>query len=698
MKIPLQLLDRYEKENPVPVAEIPRRKKKIAEKDAITLDGQDKFLRRRAMLAEVAVEDFDAAFERYIGDNDLVAVNYFEVGLKRARSVGRLSYFDNIEMKPAVATAFLISPDLVVTNHHVFSSTNAFKDAKIEFDYRYDITGSEMTRVVFTLDPEKFFHVSEALDLCVIGVKEKDVSGNHTIRERGYLVLNKEIGKAGVGDFATVIQHPEGHFQQISLRENQILDISRKDALIYESDTARGSSGSPVFNDQWQVIALHSAGVPKKNEEGQYLDERDEIIEPIEGRIDADRIVWLSNRGTRVSAIMDHLFSDATTKGHPLILALNADSYSDERHVEAMRTATESGAAPSLGTTTPVPTNSPNVYINITIGEKGQVSTQAGTGVISGAPAFQSVDTTAFEKKIEEEIDFSECKGFDEYFMGDRTPLPALSNSLKNKVAKFIENPSAYILKYHHYSSVQHAIRCMPVYSAINIMGKRRYEELEGRTDNWFRDRRIDFDCQLNDAFYKYSNMDKGHMARREDAEWGTSIGFAEHAANMTCSYTNACPQVPALNRYGFGYYGDWGNLEENILEFGVKKEGGDQGRICVYNGPIFDSEDPVFKNIQIPLKYWKVVVWRNKSDQLKATGFMLSQEELMGDVELEALHFDQLFKNMQCSIAFIESKTGLRFNTIREWDTFSPGGNGEEESLVLGKDDLEKLILRHAE
>lgn len=672
MKIPLQLLDRYEKENPVPVAEIPKKKKKIAEQDAIKLDGKEKFLKRRTMLADVVVEDFEDAFERYVGNNDLVSVNYFEVGLKRARSVGRLSYFDNIEMKPAVATGFLISPDLVVTNRHVFPSLDAFKDGKIEFDYRYDINGSEMTKIVFALDPAKFYYSNEELDLCLIGVRDKDNTGQHSIRERGFLVLNKKIGKAGVGDFATIIQHPEGHYQQISLRENEILDISRPDALIYESDTARGSSGSPVFNDQWQVIALHSAGVSKKNEAGQYLDEDDQVIEPIEGRIDSDRIVWLSNRGTRVSAIMDHLFSTEKTRSHPLIMALASETYTDDRSMEAFRNVSEGSVSTPVTPSAPAPSVAPTVYINVTIGDKGQVLTQAGT-MPDTSTGYSKVtaESLAFEKKIEEEIDFSTCKGFDEFFMGERTPLPTLSASLKKKVARFVENPNAYILKYHHYSSVQHAIRCMPVYSAINIMGKRRYEELQGRTDNWFRDRRIDFDCQLNDAFYKYSNMDKGHMSRREDAEWGPSIGFAENAANMTCSYTNACPQVPALNRYGFGYYGDWGLLEEKLLEEGVTGESGQQGRICVYNGPVFDSEDPVFKNIQIPLKYWKVVVWRNGDNAIQTTGYVLSQEELVGDVEFEKLNFDQIFKTEQKPITDIEDMTGLRFTGIRDWDTF---------------------------
>ncbi len=37
------------------------------------------------------------------------------------------------------------------------------------------------------------------------------------------------------------------------------------------TDTAPGSSGSPVFNDQWEVVALHHMGVPKRNEHGDLL-------------------------------------------------------------------------------------------------------------------------------------------------------------------------------------------------------------------------------------------------------------------------------------------------------------------------------------------------------------------------------------------------------------------------------------------
>jgi hypothetical protein len=46
----------------------------------------------------------------------------------------------------------------------------------------------------------------------------------------------------------SIIQHPSGERKQLALRENQLIDVL-EDFLHYRTDTAPGSSGSPVFND-----------------------------------------------------------------------------------------------------------------------------------------------------------------------------------------------------------------------------------------------------------------------------------------------------------------------------------------------------------------------------------------------------------------------------------------------------------------
>jgi V8-like Glu-specific endopeptidase len=66
----------------------------------------------------------------------------------------------------------------------------------------------------------------------------------------------------------TIIQHPSGGPKQIALNENRVTNIYRH-YLQYTTDTLPGSSGSPVFNDDWKVVALHHAGGHlKTNEKG----------------------------------------------------------------------------------------------------------------------------------------------------------------------------------------------------------------------------------------------------------------------------------------------------------------------------------------------------------------------------------------------------------------------------------------------
>ncbi len=63
------------------------------------------------------------------------------------------------------------------------------------------------------------------------------------------------------GGFGNIIQHPQGDYKQLVIRENRLVSRAA-DFLHYMTDTEEGSSGSPVFNDQWEVIALHHWGEP----------------------------------------------------------------------------------------------------------------------------------------------------------------------------------------------------------------------------------------------------------------------------------------------------------------------------------------------------------------------------------------------------------------------------------------------------
>ncbi|CAB3706909.1 MAG: DNA/RNA non-specific endonuclease [Achromobacter sp.] len=688
MKLPVELLAQATAAYPRRADDMAALRQRNAAESALQLDGPAHFARRRAMISANARESADLALERYIGTNDLLPSNYLLSGHLHARAVGRIRYLDRTTRRAAYATGFMVTPELMITNHHVFPVATAaefaaFADgAVIEFGYEYDVLGRLQEPVAHALDPETFLHTHAALDLALVAVRPLDVGGRRPLTDQGYLVLDGALGKAGAGDYATIVQHPDGREKQVALRNNEIVDNSLADVLIYQSDTAPGSSGAAVFNNEWQVIALHSAGVARQDASGNYLDRDGQIIPVENGRVDESRLVWLSNRGIRVSAIVAYLLSPASgVDPHPLIQTLRSPAYTNARPftAAALPPMRELGLTPPPAAAPATPAAPAPIEIRIRISADQPVAVQALTD--GAAP-----QALAYEKKAEDEQDYSACLGYDDQFMGIRLPLPAPNAALRKKLARRGDAPADFVLKYHHFSTLQHAVRRVPVLSAINVYGKQRYAELDDSTrkDRWLRDNRIDYDAQLDDAWYAKSGFDRGHLSRREDAEWGPTLAAAKTAADMTCSYANAVPQVPAFNRAIMGYHGQWGRLEQMLLEQGVEGESGKSARICVYSGPIFLNDDPVYASVQVALSCFKVVAWFDARGALRATGFRLSQEKLVDGIDFEVLHFDKLFKMQRKPLAWIEGATGLAFpQALRDADTHDAASEAVDDDAI---------------
>jgi len=192
----------------------------------------------------------------------------------------------------------------------------------------------------------------------------------------------------------------------------------------------------------------------------------------------------------------------------------------------------------------------------------------------------------------------------------------------------------------------------------------------------------------LDDDFYTGSGLDRGHMSRREDANWGKTGVEAKQNADLTCMYTNACPQVGKLNQSKMK--GLWGKLENALLENGAKKESKNTSKIIVFNGPILREDDPFFEGVQIPLDFYKIVLWLNNNGQLNATAFILSQKEFLEISELEELNIDQNkdFLMYQTSIAELEKLTQIDFSKIIPFDTFKgkkPKQINKAEEIKMG-------------
>jgi endonuclease I/V8-like Glu-specific endopeptidase len=240
------------------------------------------------------------ALERILGRNDLMPVNYLLLGQHRARTVGRIHIRDQAGQLQGFGTGFLVSPQLLLTNNHVLDSARTARSSQVEFDYEDDEAGRDRQTVFFSLDPAAFFLTDQHLDFSLVAVAP-EAAQRRAPREWGWNRLSEQAGLVVKGEYVSIVQHPQGEQKQIALRENQVIDLL-EDFTHYRTDTAPGSSGSPVFNDQWELVALHHSGVPDRFADGD--------IKAVDGRrwqrwMGDHRIKWIANEGVSIPRIVD---------------------------------------------------------------------------------------------------------------------------------------------------------------------------------------------------------------------------------------------------------------------------------------------------------------------------------------------------------------------------------------------------------
>jgi V8-like Glu-specific endopeptidase len=303
------------------------------------------------MAGEIADLAADAALERVLGTNDLMGVAFLEEGLRAARTIARI-WVNVVGGRPAgYGTGFMISPRLLITNHHVLGDAATARSSIAEFNYQRLVDGTLAVSKSFQFDPAVFFYADRDLDYAVVAVRETSDNGG-ALSEFGYNLLSEEEGKAIAAQCANIIQHPGGEAKQISLRENQIVDVL-PNFLHYETDTAPGASGAAVYNDRWEVVALHHSGVPKRTPDGQILAADGTLWRPEMGD---DRIKWIANEGVRVSRIIKHLREQITNDAQRAMFdAILARSQNDQPVVSRPRQAQERqgvSSAPSASVTT----------------------------------------------------------------------------------------------------------------------------------------------------------------------------------------------------------------------------------------------------------------------------------------------------------------------------------------------------------
>lgn len=690
-------------------------------KRAATTNGKDAMA--RVMVAKAA------GAERIYGSTiDFVGIAFLQRGFRAARAVARVAFRDG----RAQGSGVMISDRLFLTNNHVISSADAAGQFCVEFDYELDPADRPLGISRFAFSPSDFFITdgTDDLDYTLIAVGSR-LSGPKELSSFGWCGLNNKGDKHALGEVANIVQHPDGRYKEVVLRENRL--VNRLDTVLhYVADTEPGSSGSPVFNNEWRMIALHHWG-------GPWRQQTDPKGRPLPSDV---------NEGIRISAIVSELAQRQSELG------------ASQRQL--LKRALEMGAAEQEPPETPEQNGnghgtSPIARLNadgvVTWQVPFELSVRLPWQTPPVAPALPTVATVTetvdsmplLEAALKPSKNFENRSGYKPAFItGFTVDLPKLSPAqkqiaAKNKQADAGDDP--FELKYHHFSVVMNGKRRLAFFTACNIDGSRAKHvdrktgavtkldpddpalesltaDAEGAeaSESWFDDDRLDPTEFAGKDVYEKQKVDgfpngmgrtlrmfqRGHLVRRMDPAWGTD-NQALVADADTFHFTNACPQVGFFNmgqakslnvpKSGGGRL--WRAIENYVLRNAVA----DKERVSVFTGPVFANNDRKYRTIKIPGRFWKIVIWSDDGE-LRSAAMIADQRpvitvfpEAMGDLsEAFADEADlSKVKDFLTTVKKIEELTGLKFDAeVKAGDINA----GTHESMTLVQD-LESIELR---
>jgi endonuclease G, mitochondrial len=558
-------------------------------------------------------------FERIMGESDLTSINFLDRGRRAAAAVCRIK----LPMSGGFAygTGFLVGPRLLITNNHVLASPEEASQAEAEFAYEHDVDGVLSNPVQFNLRPGEMFYTDSALDFTFVAVAPFS-DGGVPLERFGWVPLIPASGKAVGGEWVSIIQHPNGEPKQIAIRASQVVSLDpamvpgvNLDHFIhYSTDTEPGSSGSAVFNDQWQVVAIHHKAVPAPAKAGAK--------EPTQVR-------WIANEGVRISAIFGQL-SQVRFENDNANLILN-------------RLSDGLGFPPLVESIS-----------------------------VAGIPATEQYAPYPTSRWKDSSL------GYNRKFLSQQISLDDICKPARSKklTVPLLNSPGDE-LTYQHFSVVLHKERKFALITAVNIDGSKlkKIERKDTWRQDARVDAKYQPDDELYVKNKKKEKVyfSRGHLVRLLDPCWGDTDAAAKRGQEDTFHFTNAAPQYQQYNDSDWGNLEDYildkaQGTEKKLTVF--------TGPIYLPDDPFYGRERKGGP-WQVPLSFWKIAVLQKTATKIAAAAFIVGQTEYVQALYeakiftgLKPYTVDEMrSRKIQTTIAAVEEQTGLDFSALKPFD-----------------------------
>ena len=266
-------------------------------------------------------EEFAANQEAVWGQNNLLSAHFLTEGAQIQKAIAMVTLkvaHNGLPVGNGWGSGFLVSNSLFMTNNHVIQNEDFCDDVNMQFMYQENYNSEPaISSEFFETDENSFFHTNATLDYTIVRLKrhpfifrfltngfkfgEGMENQNYTAAKYEYADAEQIEELKFLNDFITkkkplslfdpgrifqifgytpgskygfiplrptvsypiglrlnVIQHPQGRKKEVVVQQNELNDV-HTNVIHYFSDTDYGSSGSPVFNNIWDLMALHHA-------------------------------------------------------------------------------------------------------------------------------------------------------------------------------------------------------------------------------------------------------------------------------------------------------------------------------------------------------------------------------------------------------------------------------------------------------
>jgi V8-like Glu-specific endopeptidase len=247
----------------------------------------------------IAPDDLPEYQEAIIHQDDKIPFGFLEQGFRVGASVAKVQVprYEGgrkamLGAKPVIynGTCWLIGPRQLITNLHVVNARDAHEPPATVDDLRLQ---AQNASVLFGFDADGRSGASFDGTTLTASDQQLDFAILELAPDPGFPPLPLADASLAMeeGKYPplNIIQHPMGGPKMIAIRNNLATRSTDTD-LRYFTDTDYGSSGSPVLNDNWAVVALHRAASAAR--------------QPVKFQGRSTAVV---NVGTRISKVREHL-------------------------------------------------------------------------------------------------------------------------------------------------------------------------------------------------------------------------------------------------------------------------------------------------------------------------------------------------------------------------------------------------------